>query len=156
MAARGPVPKRSDQRRRHNPPAIPIVEGQAKGVSAAPTGDPTWHPLALAWFQSLGESGQSAFYEPSDWATAALVAESMSRDLKPKIMGMNNAGETIEYHGPLAGSALTAYLKAMSALLATEGDRRRAAIELKRAGADGTSAGEGVPNLNDYRDRLSG
>jgi hypothetical protein len=34
-----------------------------------------WHPQAQSWFNSLKLSGQSEFYEASDWATAVLCAQ---------------------------------------------------------------------------------
>ena len=39
------------------------------------------HPVARAWYDSLASSGQSDYYEPSDWAAAVYVAEAISRNL---------------------------------------------------------------------------
>ena len=52
----------------------------SKGVSAGsdipiPDPDPTWKPKARSWFNSLKLSGQSEFYEASDWATAVAAAD---------------------------------------------------------------------------------
>jgi len=86
------------------------------------------------------EVGQQAFYEPSDWAWAWIVAESISRDLKPQVVGIvEETGEVVRAIIPMKGASLAAYLKAMTALLATEGDRRRANMELERAGAGAAS-----------------
>ncbi len=88
MGNRGPVPKRSDQRRRTNEPVRPIDHVESGSTSpSGPPADETWHPVAFAWYESLAKSGQSTFYEPSDWATAFLIAESMSRDLNPQFVG---------------------------------------------------------------------
>ena len=160
MGERGPVPKRSSQRRRRNKDSEPEqVETVPSGVAEQPPADEDWHPVARAWYEALARSGQSAFYEASDWATAVLVAENMSRELKPQVVGMKtdeNGAQTEPAFAivPMKGAALAAYLKAMTALLVTEGDRRRAGVELQRAGAK--PAADEVPNLDDYRRRLAG
>lgn len=114
--------------------------------------DPDWHPVARAWFEALADSGQAQFYEPSDWAIARLVAESMSRDLKPQIVGVTDEGEPIAYKRPLNAASVKAYLAASTDLMATEASRRRLQLELHRepekpAGADA------VTILDEYRDR---
>lgn len=155
MGSRGPVPKRTDQRRRRNRPEVPAGSAPAARSVRAPRPDPAWHPIVRDWYRSLRRSGQSAFYEPSDWQTARLIAESMSRDLKPQFVAMNEeTGEPVVMVIPVKGASLAAYLKAMSALLVTEGDRRRSGVELQRPPEQ--PAGPGVPHIDDYRDRLSG
>lgn len=167
MGERGPVPKRSSQRRRQNREAAPEkvevpVEAPAAAAKAdAPAPNERWHPAARAWYESLARSGQSTFYEASDWALAYLIAESISRDLKPQVVGVNEeSGEPVMAVIPMKGASLSAYLKAMTALLVTEGDRRRARIELERAGAepscDGAGDKPGVSYLDAYRDRAAG
>ncbi len=133
----GPVPKRSNQRRRKNKPDIPIVT--APGASEVPIPEPEedWHPIAASWYKALIRSGQSAFYEPSDWAAAVIIAESMSRDLKPQFLGISEVtGEVVRGTVPINGTRLSGYLKAWTALLVTEGDRRRARVELERPKPD--------------------
>lgn len=141
MGERGPVPKRASQRRRRNktddsgtpvPDITPAPSGTAEPVPAPPA-DESWHPIALRWYQSLAESGQSIWYEPSDWATAFLIAESISRDLSDQVVGITDEGDVVKDKIPLKGASLAAYLKAMGNLLVTEGDRRRARAELTRA-----------------------
>lgn len=115
----GPVPKRSDQRRRRNKPdGAPLAKGAAGKRPARPEPDDGWHPIAVAWFLSLGESGQAQFYEASDWQTARYVAEAMSRNLAA--------------NGRFSGQLFQAVMSAMTELLTTEGARRRARIELER------------------------
>jgi hypothetical protein len=48
MARYGPIPKRSDQRRRTNKPkpSQEIVTLQAARVVEIPDADPSWHPVA--------------------------------------------------------------------------------------------------------------
>lgn len=205
--AGGPVPKRSDQRRRRNKPVKPLtkaatgpaasdvkpieqmtgaelnakaaelsIEGwnpkarvgqkreaivahlAATAVDGIPEADPNWHDAAKRWYSALAKSGQAVFYEASDWAFAWITAESLSRDLKPQVVGIvEETGEVVRAIIPMKGASLAAYLKAMTALLATEGDRRRAGIELERpTGADGAADNADVPSLDAYRKRLAG
>lgn len=161
MGKRGPTPKRSDQRRRTNTPVAgePTTADGADEVPV-PEGDPEWHPVALRWFESLSGSGQSVFYEPSDWGLAYVLAESISRELKPQPMTVG-VGEDAHFEMvslPPKGASLAAWLKGMTALLATEGDRRRASIELQRPkpGVGEEEGGGNVSHLDDVRLRLRG
>ena len=118
MGERGPVPKRSDQRRRRNVPEGPgMVTVQASDQVSVPEADPMWHPIAKEWFESLRTSAQRVFYEPSDWATARYLAEAMSRNLADR-----------RFSAQLFASVMSA----MTELLVTEGARRRARIEIER------------------------
>lgn len=152
----GPPPKRSDQRRRANAPARgePTKAAGAKKVTR-PRVDPKWHPVAKRWFESLAGSGQAQFYEPSDWATAYLLAESISRELHPQpiVVGKGADAEVQMVTLPPKGTALAAWLKGMTALMVTEGDRRRAALELQRPAAGEADDGK-VSHLDDARRRL--
>lgn len=158
--AGGPVPKRSDQRRRRNKPAAgDPTEAEASGAFVPPKANTRWHPVAKRWFGSLADSGQSVFYEPSDWATAYVIAESISRELQPQPVttGMDqDTGLPIveKMPMPVKGASLAAWLKGMTSLLATEGDRRRAAIELRRPAPE--EGGANVTQLDDIRTRLHG
>jgi hypothetical protein len=165
--SRGPVPKRESQRRRQNEPETPVDKAEGAAEVEVPTANPKWHPIAKRWFGSLARSGQSAFYEPSDWATAELIAESMSRDLKPQVVGVSEKVETDPETGisltkaepvmatiPLKGASLAAYLKAFSVLLVAEGDRRRARLELQRPSPGGEEEIPDVSELAGYRERL--
>lgn len=113
----GPIPKRSDQRRRVN-----VIEGLTKAVSTSPVRIPRsrshWDPIAKRWFNSLKASGQSQFYEQSDWAQAEYVAELMSRTL--------TAATT-------PPTLVSAVLSAAKDLMTTEGARRTVRLELQRA-----------------------
>lgn len=207
MGSRGPIPKRSAQRRRANKkgevtespageraarPGEPPRSGKGStteawityarsaghkvddGASRAAVialvdeglpepgvgdADSDWHPVARAWYESLARSGQSAFYEPSDWATAQLLAESMSRELKPQYVGTTKSDDPIYASRPPTGAALAAWLKGMSVLLATEGDRRRLQVELQRrpdAEDDGPAGVAAVTDIRAWKEALSG
>lgn len=141
MGSRGPVPKRSDRRLGHVTKAEQeaVTRAPAAAAPTAPAPDEDWHPVAQEWFRSLAGSGQSQFYEASDWATARYVAEGMSRNLDG---------------GRFSAQLFAAVNSAMSNLLVTEGDRRRVRLELQR-GESGPERAN-VPSLEDYRARLTG
>jgi hypothetical protein len=121
MGTRGPAPKRTSQRRRANKPDTPVVTGTAGPRPRIPAADRNWHPIARGMFESLGKSGQSSFFEASDWQSARLAAEATSRLLKAERIS----------------AQLLAAVDAMWArLLMTEADRRRLRIELDRPTAD--------------------
>lgn len=161
MGTRGPAPKRSDQRRRTNKPVIPVTKAAAVDVSSVPMrSNAKWHPVAKRWFDSLAKSGQSKFYTPSDWATAYVIAESISRELKPRpvSLGEDAEGKTVVvmHEFPPRGAAIAAWLKGMTSLLATEGDRRRAQLELQRPAPPVPEGGGNVSWIDDARSRLGG
>lgn len=137
-----PIPKRSTERRRRN--AVPGLEF-APASSAdykPPAASRDWHPAARRWFRDLRASGQSRFYEPSDWSVAWLLAERMSRLLFDD--APNAAGWAAVDSG-------------MSRLLATEGDRRRLRLELVREDEVAMSEDDRADaTVSDIRARLSG
>jgi hypothetical protein len=106
-----------------------------------PDADPLWHPIAADWYLSLRESGQAAFYQPSDWAVARYAADLMSKVL------MSERGPN--------GQLVAALNSVMSSLLTTEGDRRRARMELERK-KPASQGDAGVTVLDDYRSAFSG
>lgn len=137
MGSRGPAPKRSSQRRRQNK-----TESVTKAPAGAVTcGEPLGgeHTEQAWWFwEALRSSGQARFYEPSDWAAAELVVIAIDVFVeRPSAM------------------MLASINSAMASLLVTEGDRRRARLELEREPPqDGVS--DGVANFDDYRRRALG
>jgi hypothetical protein len=135
--AHGPVPNRSDQRRRRNKPDVAL----SKAASASPTvveppmPDDEWHPMARDWFLSLAASGQRQFYEASDWQTARVWAEVLSRQL---------------HQARPSAQMIAAWSAGATELLTTEGARRRARVELERAAVDEDEAAS-VTALETYR-----
>jgi len=135
---RGPVPKRSTERRRRNKQSkvdTVVVDGPKVVV---PEAGANWHPIARDWYESLKDSGQSQFYEPSDWQYARFIAEVMSRNLK----------QTRKFSAML----FAAVQSGMSDLLTTEAARRRVRMEIERGGGEETPAS--VTAIKDYRSRL--
>lgn len=110
-----PVPKRSDQRR-HRVPS-PETDYAAAGKVSPPATPRDWHPLAKEMFNALKVSGQSVFYEQSDWAFAKVTCARMSQLLT---------------EGSTSGSAWSPVDAGLARLMATEGDRRRMRLELIR------------------------
>ena len=143
MGARGPVPKRSTERRRRNTESkvetVEVLPSIAPRV-VAPAAKSTWHPIAKEWYDALRESGQSVFYEPSDWAAARYVAEAMSINLR----------QQKKFSAVLFASVLSA----MSDLLTTEAARRRVRLEIERPNPT-EGAKPGVTAIADYRKRLA-
>ena len=144
----GPIPKASAERRRRNKESRPDTL-RVTGRVAVPEGDEDWHPVASRWYVALKESAQAQVYEPSDWATAYLIAESLSRDLNPQVVGVTDSGKVVTDVIPMKGASLSAYLRAMSVLMVTEGDRRRARYEIERSAVEAVPAT--VSNLDDHR-----
>ena len=140
MGGRGPVPKRSAERRRRN------TEGQTEktrrsGVVRPPAAPVALHEVARRWYESLADSGQSDYFEPSDWAAAVFVAETMTKLLSAR---------------RLSAPLFAAVWSAMNDLLTTEQSRRRARIEVERALDDEQAKTPGITAIAEYRKMVSG
>lgn len=148
----GPVPKKDGQRRRRTEPAKgPATVAPGKPVTMPPP-DPAWYPPMARWYESLAASGQSEFYASSDWMTAWVAADSMSRELLPQPLVVDKEIRMVSL--PPKAATFAAWLKACSALMATEGDRRRLRLELT-ASKPAVKEGSGVPgSVTDLRSRL--
>jgi hypothetical protein len=142
MAAPGPIPKRSSQRRRTNSPAPEKVTGKpaARGTFTVPLADGSWHPTAKKWYQSLRYSGQSAFYEASDWMEAYVAAEVLSAMLTAE---------------KLSAMLFASWSSHTARLLVTEGDRRRMRIELEKPGKTDPDRDAGVASMQAWRKKLA-
>lgn len=158
MGVRGPAPKRSDKRLGHQPTAAKDAVEKVAGADEVkvPAADKKWHPIARRWYESLSQSGQHVFYEASDWATAFLLAEAMSRELRPQ--GIVWQGKVVSYElMTVKAGTISALLKGMSDLMVTEGSRRRVALELQRppSGPAGDGPPAPVSDIRAWRERLS-
>ncbi|MCM8552333.1 hypothetical protein NDF60_18630 [Streptomyces sp. STCH 565 A] len=147
MGARGPIGKRSEERMGHRSKEekdsiTKAPSGPPEDLPGLPDPSPAWDPIATDWYLSLRESGQAAFYQPSDWAVARYAAELMSRVLDCSERGPN-------------GQLVAALNSVMSSLLTTEGDRRRARMELERKKPSSQTDAD-VTMLDDYRSAFSG
>lgn len=156
MGARGPIPKKDAERRRRNKTGtdetshiaaeVVNLDELIAGEVEIPVADESWHEIARLVYDSVIRSGQVIWMEPSDWSVLYLMCESLSRDLKPQFIGINEeTGEVITAVIPLKGSSLNAYNKTMASLMMLEGDRRRLRIELERnKRIEAAASGEGV------------
>ncbi len=122
MGSSGPIPKRDAERRRRNKPTTPTDTVKMTGKVRVPAADKAWHPVAAAWYRSLKLSGQSKYYEPSDWAMAKFAAQLMSGVLQSE----KPSSEMVKALNVTLGS-----------LLCTEGDRRRVRMEIERQAEGG-------------------
>lgn len=138
MGSRGPVPKRSESRHRRNSPEPTRAPSEAQGAKQ-PRGSASWSASAKRIWKSLGASGQARFFEPSDWAFAQFVMDEMTR---------YQDGERQN------GQVLTGLLSALTSLMVTEGDRRRAGIELARPTGEGDGEPAQVEVMDKWRQRL--
>jgi len=133
------VPKRSTERRRRNKPEVAIETVVAGGPVEQPAASPDWSPIAVEWYESLAESGQAQYFEPSDWQAARFVAYSMTR--------------LIESHRGFSSELFKGVWSAMNDLLTTEAARRRARIEVERARENAEPAP--VESLEERRARVA-
>jgi hypothetical protein len=133
----GPVPKRSDQRRRRNKPDVEIVSapgGDATVFGPALEGDHS--DVGRRCYERLRRSGQAAFFEESDWAAAELWVIAIDAYVEKRSSMM-----------------YAAIQQGMTGLLVTEGDRRRMRVELARPKDEDATGG--ADDLAAYRSRLS-
>ncbi|MEU9044114.1 hypothetical protein AB0D63_20905 [Kitasatospora sp. NPDC048343] len=136
----GPVPNREADlarpRERKGSDIQPVTKGVMRDVEI-PDVDPDWHPIAQRLWDSLKTSGQSDFYQNSDWAFAFSLCEDLSH--------YKNAGKR-------SGQMLQTIYSAFERLLVSEGDRRRVRIELHEPEPDVQSAA--VLAIADYKKDL--
>lgn len=168
------IPRREDElqrpRSRKSKDALPVTHGVMRPVSI-PRADPEWHPIAKRLYNSLKTSGQSDYYQNSDWAMAFSLCDDLSRYKKQEDQAdaLNEAlarwhemtGDEREEagfdrkraprFGGKGGSAmkLNGILDALGSLMVTEGDRRRLRLELQQPQPEQTPAS--VTAINDYR-----
>lgn len=138
MGARGPAPKRKSQLRRKNV-AEPVESAVSDGSVYGPELPGVHCEESARFWEALRTSGQAQFYEPSDWAMAELILIAIDAFVaRPSAM------------------MLASLNSALSSLLVTEGDRRRARLELEREQPAAPDADTDVTELDEYRRRLSG
>lgn len=104
--------KRSDEKVGHYKP----VAGDARPGMLRPVKRPNadrkkWHPRATAWYDSLSTSGQSDYFQDSDWAQAKIIADLLTHAYSMNFMRMAQMMDTIS--------------SMMAKLGTTEADRRQ-------------------------------
>lgn len=138
MGVRGPVPKRSGQRRRRNKTA-PVTKAKASSGQSGRKLTGRHSAIARRFWDALGRSGQAEFYEESDWAAAELTVLAIDIFVKKPSAVM-----------------LASINSMMASLLVTEGDRRRMRLELEREPEPEEDQGSEVARLDAYRKRAGG
>lgn len=141
----GPVPKRSTERRRRNKDSQPTTV-KLSGRVPIPGLPKATHPVARRLYNSLRTSGQSQYFEPSDWATALLLAHETTMFLAVQTRSLQT-GQGVGF------GALAILLSGWATLGVTEVDRRRAHIEVER-GAKEEQDAPGITALDDFRKKL--
>lgn len=176
MGERGPIPKKDAERRRRNktpdaggglsalPAEVVNLDETIHAEVEIPEADENWEDLTKSYWESFAGSGQSMYYEPSDWMTAYMLMETLDRHLKPQDVkvgewrpGAQEGGEvTYTFEPkviPIPGNVLSSILKGLTSLMATEGDRRRLRLELERKSAIENAAGGTVTDIATQRER---
>lgn len=131
-----PLPKRSDQRRRRNLASAVDTVTMSEPVVVPELALTDVHPLAADLYESLKKSGQSQYFEPSDWQRARLMCEMLSRLL---------------YAGKLSSMLYVAIQSDMASLMMTEADRRKLRLEIERGAADTSAEDAKVSQMAAYR-----
>ena len=108
----GKIQKRSDEKVGH----YKSVTGEARPGKMRPVKQVNadrkkWHPRALAWFDSLRTSGQSDYFQDSDWAQAKIIADLLTHAYNAEFYRMAQMLDTIS--------------SMMAKLGTTEADRRQ-------------------------------
>jgi hypothetical protein len=141
----GPIPKRDDQRIRRNTPDVPVDKVTAIGRVPIPNLDIAHaHQLVVDLYESLKNSAQNRFYESSDWAYARLVMYALNEELTATWKDGSPK--------PMSAVKLQVINQMMASLMMTEGERRRARLEIER---DQTGASGEVVQISDlFKQRL--
>lgn len=121
MAVYGPVPKRDDERIRRNKPDEPTTVVEMIGAVTAPAlGIEDPHPLVQDLYDSLLESGQAKYFEPSDWQFARFTmvfVNDLLRTSRPSAVMLQTVNSML------------------ADLLFSEAQRRRVRMEVERPDA---------------------
>ena len=137
----GPVPNRSDDLSRtrdaNRGDRPPITKGELRPVYDVLAPGEDWHEIAKELYLSAAESGQSDFYQKSDWMLWYSLCEDLSHYKKM---------------GRRSGQLLATIYSTMTDLLVSEGARRRVRIELTEPEPEQDDAA--VLALADYRTDL--
>lgn len=158
MGARGPVPKRSIERAGHRAKASKPQATKMTGPVRVPAASRDWHDVPKRWYRALRDSGQSRFFEPSDWAEAWATAELWHRELnRVKVIENPVTHEVAVFPVPASAEMMKVIAASMSKLGTTESDRRRMRIEVERStGTERPRDEDGIAVLDDFRAALAG
>ena len=108
-----PPPGQELLERPDDPRYLSASRARRRPVPAIPDASEKWFPIVRSWYNSLKLSGQTDLWQPSDWTTAVLAAETYDRYMR--------TGN---------GQVLMVFNRLSERLGVTEIDRKRARIEL--------------------------
>ena len=150
IGQRGPIGKRDEERVRRNIPEDPTVTVLMPGKVEIPElGDISHlgetHPLVIEMYDSMKRSASIKYFEPTDWQFARLALYTLNQEL---IAAQHNGK-------PVGAMKLTAINQMLSALLLTEGDRRRARVEVERASSPEAGPGKVLSMTDMLKSRLA-
>lgn len=136
MGTRGPAPKRSEAKAGHPTEANPRKPSKVRmrGAVKVPDPRPEWRDEVVQWYQSLATSGETRFWEPSDWQHALIVGDMLE-----------------DWYGDQTATKASNVLKGMADLGTTETARRRSGIEVEREAEEDDSAAEALAELHVLR-----
>ncbi|AEJ95009.1 minor tail protein [Mycobacterium phage Hammer] len=151
MGTRGPIGKRDEERVRRNKPEGGDADTiQVIGAVQIPElGDISHlgetHPLVSEMYESIKKSAAVKYYEPTDWQFARLTLYTLNQEL----IAAQHMGK------PIGAMKLTAINQMLSALLLTEGDRRRVRLEIERKSSGPDTGGTVVDVTDVLKQRLA-
>uniref|UniRef100_A0AAU8GRZ6 Terminase small subunit n=1 Tax=Mycobacterium phage BabyBack TaxID=3158877 RepID=A0AAU8GRZ6_9CAUD len=150
MGTRGPIGKRDEERVRRNVNENPTETIQVIGAVSIPElGDVSHlgetHPLITEMYESITQSAAVKYYEPTDWQFARMTLFMLNQEL---IAAQHNGK-------PVGAMKLTAINQMLSALLLTEGDRRRVRLEIERNSSGPDTGGKVVDVTDVLKQRLA-
>jgi hypothetical protein len=131
-ALTGPIPKREESRVRATEPGQEITKVPMTGkvtppkLSAYP--GMLTHTLTKGFWESLKESGQAKYYEPSDWMTALTALHLLDKQLSSE--------------RGISPTMVASVWQMLASIAVTEGERRRIRLEVERKTADADSEGD--------------
>lgn len=121
-----------------DPRFIKVAQGTSNGSEhPIPEADQSWKPKARSWYNSLKLSGQSEFFEPSDWATAVAAADAYDVFLRT-----HNA------------SILAQFTRLSERLGATIADRQRTRINLEEPAPEDEDEAAADNSVKGWQSRL--
>lgn len=125
----GPVPNRPEDQSRardaNRGDRLPISKGILRPVNDVWAPDENWIPMVQELYLSAAESGQSDFYQKSDWMLWYSLCEDLNYYKKM---------------GKRSGQMLQTIYAAMTELLVSEGARRKARVILSEPEPEGEDA----------------
>ncbi|MEV1109947.1 hypothetical protein AB0I95_14990 [Micromonospora sp. NPDC049751] len=140
MGVRGPIPNREEDLARPRERKGGDVQEVTKGTALptkVPHADSDWHPIARKLWDAVKVSGQTTYYQQSDWAYLYSLCDDLSH-YKKSFKRSSQMAQVI--------------YAALGNLLVTEGDRRRARIELSEPEPEVKPAS--VTAIEDYKRSL--